>query len=294
MTSRPQEIEEYSNRYFVHPVSRRLATVLARLDVHPNLVSFAGIFFGLSAALAYYHFDQAGAAVLGFAFMVAWHVLDGTDGQLARLSGKATTAGKVIDGFADYSVFLTVYISLGVAGAQGFSWPVAGLVVLAAASHILQAAALERERETYVFWVYSGQAGKQPGRGPMPSNPLLYWLYFGYLRVQNFLDSVERVKQHGFDLALGPHRRALAAEKYRELYSRHIRRWWVLSANTHTVAIFIFAALGYPVWYFVFEATVLNTVLLLLLWDKRRRDRAFMAWLEGLERNSPARDRRSA
>lgn len=294
MTSRPNEIEEYTNRYFVHPVSRRLAAVLARLDVHPNAVSFAGIVFGLSAAVAYYHFAREGAALIGFGCMLVWHVLDGTDGQLARLSGKATTAGKVIDGFADYSVFLAVYVALGLASAGTLAVPIGWLVVLAATSHVLQAAALERERETYVFWVYSGQAGKQPGRGPMPSNPILYWLYFGYLRVQNFLDSVERVKQHGFDLELGPHRRALAAEKYRDLYSRHIRRWWVLSANTHTVAIFIFAFLGQPEWYFVFDATVLNAVLLVLLWDKRRRDKTFMAWLEKLESRTPGQQRSKA
>ncbi|HXV74106.1 MAG TPA: CDP-alcohol phosphatidyltransferase family protein [Sphingomonadales bacterium] len=288
MSFRPKEIEEHTNLYVLHPVSHRLAAGLARTPLHPNAVSFTGIAFGLLAALAYYNFREPGAVWVGFAFMVIWHLLDGTDGHLARLTGKSSTTGKVIDGFADYTVYLAVYVALAAALVPEMGAWVAAVAALSAASHVLQAAAYERERETYLFWVYSGEAGKGAPRTEMPKNPLLFGLYYGYLKVQNFLDSSEAVKQHGFDLAIGPNRRALAAEKYKALYAAHVRQWWMVSANTHTVAVFLFTALGTPFYYFMFEIFLLNAIFLVLLADKRRRDREFMAWLAGLpKRQAP-------
>jgi len=282
MSFRPKEIEEHTNLYALHPVSHRLAALLAKTSLHPNAVSFTGIVFGLAAAVAFYQFRVPGAAWIGLAGMVVWHLLDGTDGQLARLTGRSSVAGKVIDGFADYTVYLAVYVALAAALAREMGGWVALLAAFSVASHVLQGAAYERQRETYLFWVYSGEAGKGPPRVEMPKNPILFGLYFGYLKVQNFLDTAEAVKQRGFDLALGPNRRALAAEKYKELYAASVRRWWMLSANTHTFAICLFTALGVPLLYFVFEILVLNGIFLTLLADKRRRDREFMTWLAAL------------
>ena len=282
MSSRPQEIEEHTNLWVLHPISHRLAALLARTSLQPNVVSFTGIVFGLMAAVAYHQFRAEGAAWIGFGCMVIWHLLDGVDGQLARLTGRSSTTGKVIDGFADYTVYLAVYVALAAALAPEMGGWVIGVVVLSAASHVLQAAALERERETYFFWVYSGEAGKSPAVAEMPKNPILFGLYFGYLKIQNFLDRSEAVKQHGFDLAIGPNRRALAAERYKALYADHVRRWWMLSANTHTFSIFLFTVFGQPFYYFLFEIFILNGIFLLLLADKRRRDRDFMAWLAAL------------
>ena len=98
MTSRPKEIEAHTNRWFFHPLSRALAQLLAKTSVHPNLVSFVGVGFGLAAAYNYYHFHDPKSVITGFVCMLIWHVLDGTDGMLARMTGKATVLGRAIDG----------------------------------------------------------------------------------------------------------------------------------------------------------------------------------------------------
>ena len=84
---RTAEIEEWTNRVVIHPVSSRLTPWLARLGVSPNAVSLAGMACGLAAGMAY-HRSVAGPAyaVAGLLLMLAWHVLDGADGQLARLT----------------------------------------------------------------------------------------------------------------------------------------------------------------------------------------------------------------
>lgn len=47
--------------------------------------------------------------------MVVWHILDGVDGQLARLTNRQSEFGKVIDGLADNVTFVSVYFGLGLA-----------------------------------------------------------------------------------------------------------------------------------------------------------------------------------
>ena len=49
---RTSEIEEPTNRYVVHPISRALVTRFARWGVSPNAVSVVGLGLGAAAALA--------------------------------------------------------------------------------------------------------------------------------------------------------------------------------------------------------------------------------------------------
>src|SRR3954471_18230839 len=82
------EIEEFTNRYVIHPISGWLVPLFHQRDIHPNTVSLAGAVSGAIAAVCYYNYEHTAAAVAGFLFMLGWHVFDGADGQLARLSGK--------------------------------------------------------------------------------------------------------------------------------------------------------------------------------------------------------------
>ena len=54
----------------------------------------------------------------------------------------------------------------------------------------------------------------------------------------------------------------------------------MLSANWHTIAIFCFAVLKLPLYYFVFETCCLNAVLLVLLARQRDRYRLFLSGLQ--------------
>lgn len=283
MGARAPEIEDLTNLWIVHPLSNRVARLLSKTPVHPNAVSIAGMLCGFAAAWFFYNFDQGNSVYWALAFMFAWHVLDGADGHLARLTGKATVFGRVMDGFADYSVYLSVYVALGLAIAERYNGPVVWLVVAGAVSHIVQAAAYERQRESYTFWVYSGQAGKEPGKTSLPDFLPFRLLLAGYLKMQNAMDSATKMKQQGFDLALGPHRRELAAAEFKRKNENHMHVWSILSANAHTFALFLFAWLGNPITYFLFEIIALNGVLILLLIIKNQKDAEFSHFLKELQ-----------
>ena len=281
--SRPAEIENLSNRYLLHPLSSRLAPLLARAGVHPNLVSLAGLAFGVAAALLYARAGPWGETLAALACMLAWHVMDGADGQVARLTGKASPTGRIVDGLADYTVFILVYVALAeISGPEYgvFLWTVG---VAAGASHIIQAALYELQREKYVAWT---GAGKPLPRGRTPQGEAwragsFWWLEWTYVRLQRLVDGKGIIipeNGDGFAPAGSETRRAIAAA-YAGRFAAPVHRWGVLSANSHTLAIFAFVLAGWPIGYFLFEALALNLALIVLLAQKRGLDRGFSAEL---------------
>src|SRR5262249_8817708 len=92
------------------------------------------------------------ACILGFVLMIVWHIMDGADGQLARLSGKVTASGYVIDGICDYVTFIVVYVALALRLSADHGSAVWIVVVAAGGSHIIQAAAFELQRAAYGQW----------------------------------------------------------------------------------------------------------------------------------------------
>jgi len=282
MHSRAREIEDFSNLYVFHPLAHRLADVLSKTPVHPNVVSLAGVFFGVLAGINYYHYDVGNSALWAFFYMLVWHVLDGTDGHLARLTGKATAAGRAIDGLADHLVYIAVYLSIAFAVYDQGHTTALWVVWVAGAAHAVQASMLDRERQTYRFWVYSGLAGQKPFKPTVPTNPILKGLHIYFQVIAEMFDSNEAVKQLAFDKKIGAKQKKEAVKYYRENYVGFVHAWSILSPNAHTLAIFVFAYIGEPFYYFLFEIFALNIVLVILLFYKKRKDAVFERWLDNI------------
>ena len=277
---RTHEIEDATNLWVVHPISNRLVPVCARLGVTPNAVSVAGMAFGILAGVAYYF----GLAVPGFVLMIAWHVMDGVDGQLARLTHTHSEFGKVLDGICDYVTFAAVYVGLALTLDRQYGGWVWGLVAVAGAFHAVQSAIYEVQRQNYNF-LGRGQASAEfvepaeRARAHLPAGGRAWHrrgadrLLQGYVRVQRLAlgpDAEARRRVRAI-LAVQPERAAPVREAYRDVFAPALRRWSVLSANYRTLAIFAFAALGRPIWYFWFEIFGFSAVLVALLaWQRTR------------------------
>ena len=287
-TGRPLEIEEATNRWLIHPVARRLTPLLARLRVPPNAVSLAGMACGILAGFAYNRLEDRRFAVAGLFLMVLWHLMDGIDGQLARLTGTQSRFGKVLDGICDYVTFTSVYLGLAVAlDRQEGAW-MWGLVLAAGVSHAAQAAAYEAQRQDYDFFGWGrgapvaadpdARAGRFPSSPPRkthPQHPI-------YPRLQLLTVGASAGSRSALMSALahGSGRAASIRCRYRAAFAPTLRRWSVLSANCHTIGIFCFVVLKLPLYYFVFETCCLNAVLLVLLLGQRQRYRRFLSGLQ--------------
>lgn len=272
---RALEIEEASNRYFIHRISLGILPGLIRLGVSPNAVSFMGALSGLAAAWSYYHYESSWACVLGLVFMVAWHVFDGADGQLARTTGKVSPSGFVVDGACDYLTFIFVYGALGLALSGQMGSSVWLLALGAAVSHAVQAAAFEMQRESYLAWVHRPKNSPHPKRETaMRASSLSSSLTLIYRAVQEpFQPLPPNARAQLLSSLDSPHKSV--GNAYQHAFRRTVLAWSILSANNRTIAIFILCLMGQPLFYFLYELVVLNIVLLALIHKNHVSRRTF-------------------
>jgi phosphatidylglycerophosphate synthase len=283
--SRTPEIEDVTNARFIHPLSRRLTLLLAHWGVAPNAVSLAGMACGLLAGVAYFHYAAWWGPVLGAALMVAWHILDGSDGQLARLTHRQSELGKVIDGCCDYVTFIAVYVGLGLAMAHQMGPWVWALLLLAGLAHAVQAAAYEVQRQAYDVSVHGKRAAELPKLEDLRAQAgsgLLQRLHVVYVRMQYLADGTAATRRERLAAALArhPQQQAQIRARYRDLFAPQVRAWSLLSSNYRTIAIFVAAVFAVPWLYFVWVFAGLS---LLMAWRVQAQRRCWVAYARFLD-----------
>jgi len=285
---RTTEIEEITNLYLIHPLAGRLVPIFAQLHVTPNAVSIVGMLFGILAAFAYYRYWDPRFAIAGFALMIAWHVMDGADGQLARYTQTYSYFGKMLDGIADHVTFAAVYAALAVTASRRHGNWVYALVAISALFHAIQSASYERQRQEYEYLGW----GKKPQEPPLRNNrdrgrpggirrllDFLHRLFFFGLSFptaginRKFRETMAEALQND------PGKAVLVRRHYRETLAPQIRSWSVLSANYRTLGIFISTLFKVPEYYFGFEILGFSVVLAVLI---RRLNFAHEALLRNL------------
>lgn len=286
---RTAEIEEITNRYFVHPTANRLVPLFAKAHLTPNAVSITGMLFGIAAGLAYYRYREFDWTLAGFLLMLAWHVMDGADGQLARFTRSYSHFGKVLDGISDTVTFVAVYTALAMALGHRYGGEIYALVILSGMCHAVQSASYELERQEYdsLGWERKAQAAPQPPARRRDTSGL----------VDRLFQMLERLFYNGLSfpvagitgkvrealtgaLRLHPGREPLIRQRYRETFAPHLRSWSLLSANYRTLGIFIAALLAAPQYYFAFEIVGFSAIL---LWLIRRQSTLYGRFLRTIE-----------
>lgn len=263
---RTYEIEDPTNLYFIHPISARLVPLFARLGITPNMVSLIGMGCGILAGVAYHFYAIGGCAGLGFALMLAWHVMDGADGQLARLTKTYSELGKVLDGICDYVTFTAVYVGLALSMSASMGGWVWALVALSGIAHAVQSAAYEMQRQDYNFLGWGRQSAALPKLDAKPRG-IAGYLHQLYARVQLWASAGAADFHEAFaaQLIASPRQEATLRAAYREYFAPVIRRWGVLCANYRTLGLFLAALVKLPLLYFLFEIIGFSAILLILL-----------------------------
>ena len=102
------EIEDLMDLYFYHPLGYIFAVFFNKIGFTPNLVSIISMIIGVIGGVFIYY----GKFMFASFLIVFSSVLDSSDGQLARISGKTSLYGRIIDGLVGYVIFTSVYISI--------------------------------------------------------------------------------------------------------------------------------------------------------------------------------------
>jgi 1L-myo-inositol 1-phosphate cytidylyltransferase / CDP-L-myo-inositol myo-inositolphosphotransferase len=117
------------SRYVNRPISTRLSMALAPLPIHPDAVSCGAFLIGLVGAVML----GSGHGIAGAVLVLLASILDGVDGEIARLQVRTSPGGALLDGVLDRLGDAAIVAGLGVWAVDRGSDP-AAIVVLAVAA----------------------------------------------------------------------------------------------------------------------------------------------------------------
>ena len=118
-TLKSSETEDWLDYHVVRPFSYLWACLFAKMDIHPNTVTIWSMIIGAGSCLlfahgCYYYEGMEGLVynLIAMALLCFADVLDCTDGQLARMTGKKSPLGRILDGAAGFVWFVPIYLGL--------------------------------------------------------------------------------------------------------------------------------------------------------------------------------------
>ena len=285
-TYKPRDVEESIDVWLFRPLAARLVTVLAKTPLTPNQVTALSGLCGLCAGLlVFLSMDHSvWWAVAGGAMAFLSVVLDCADGQLARLRGESSLAGRGMDGTIDPLLDIAVFLGfVAYLLGQGFSgwyvWPFGVAAGISMAVHannydlaknaylhnvrdpdgpggspLVTAEAIEAERQLYL----------SEGRWVMG---FFLWVFVHYTHNQRqrgntVIEQDEPVTRNAEERAL-----------FREIFLGHVRLWSLMGISTHNILL-IGSALLLPfvpwlihvAWFMILVPG--NAILAYLLWTK--------------------------
>ena len=107
-TLKSMDTEEWLDIHFTRPLGFMWAKFFNYFGIHPNVVTILSIILGVAAGVCFY-FEDIHITLLGIFLLVWANLYDSCDGQLARMTGKKTRLGRVLDGFAGDAWFFSIY-----------------------------------------------------------------------------------------------------------------------------------------------------------------------------------------
>jgi phosphatidylglycerophosphate synthase len=133
-----KDTEGFMSRHFDRKISLAVSRRLAGTRVTPNQMTLVAVAIGLIGA-PFFLSSRPAIQVIGGALFLLHSILDGCDGELARLKFQESRWGGALDFWGDNLVHMAVFgaMGLGLARATGRDWPLvcgATAVVATAAS----------------------------------------------------------------------------------------------------------------------------------------------------------------
>ncbi|MFM6830187.1 MAG: CDP-alcohol phosphatidyltransferase family protein [Novosphingobium sp.] len=280
---RPRELQDSLNFYLYHPLAWRLAKLLSRTPLTPNMVSVLGGLLVVVAGVVYFNMDSTGGtwalgwpwgALLGMALHMSWHVVDGADGDLARITGKSSPIGEMVDGICDYTSHIVVYVLLAfVLTRQIGAGPAWAWTLAAGVSHIVQSNHVEVQRRFYQYWTYGVpwlNNSREDGAGIFGGKSLFSSLFEPIARGYLYMAAGMTPHARRIDAAVGEamasgdtaRLTAIRGEVARE-QKPLLGFLKFLGPNPRAIVLGLAMLAGSPVYYFFYQAVVLNVLLLI-------------------------------
>jgi hypothetical protein len=269
------EIEELADVYFFRPLGVIIARGGRALRMTPTQLTIVGTLIGIAGGILLYD-ERHG--LLAFTLLILYGIIDSADGQLARMTGRVTELGRVLDGAGGYITHGAIYFAIAASFIErGGTRSILVWMSLAGIANALQAQMYDYHRTAYITVVAEGHA---PGNDPAKVPSWVRWLFRGYLMTQRWLIGLHAQ----VEAALAA--RSIAGRvpeqdraRYRKYFYAPVRGWNLLGDNTRFYAIGVLLWLDRVDLFFAFVLLPMNLALIALWLWQRSADRRFLASL---------------
>ncbi|GHV50283.1 hypothetical protein FACS1894181_10640 [Bacteroidia bacterium] len=270
-TLKSLDTEEFIDIHFYRPLGYRWALLFRKMGVSPNSVTLVAIVLGVTAGVCFY-FQNIYINIMGMLLLVWANTYDSTDGQLARMTGKMSPLGRMLDGLCGDLWFITIYAAICMRLFPEWNMWIWVLGALAGYCHTRQAAMADYYRNLHLLFL-KGKAGSEWSNSATLREEYkqVSWrknfflkfadrVYLGYTsgqekRTPNLQRMMSAIRTQYNGEAPGWFREAFRKESLPLMKYTNI-----LSFNTRAIALFTAISIGMPWLYFVFELTVLNAI----------------------------------
>lgn len=275
-TLKSSDTEEFIDIHFYRPIGYKWALFFNKLGATPNVITIASIFLGVGAGICFY-FTNIWISLLGIFLLVWANSYDSADGQLARMTGQYSTLGRILDGLAGDLWFISIYVAIGLRLDDVWGWSIWLLAVVAGYFHAKQASMADYYRNIHLLFL-KGKAGSElDNTHELRAKYKQYtWkkdfvskvVAFGYLNytrgqekwTPNCQEMFARLREKYPDTPPESFRNAFRAKSF------PLIKWTnILSFNTRSIVLFLSILAQCPWFYFVFELTVLNSLLVYMV-----------------------------
>lgn len=295
-TLKSSETEDWLDYHITRPLSYLWAKLFARLGVHPNAVTIMSMVIGAASALFFFHgsFHYEGSTgvvynLIGIVLLLWAAVFDCTDGQLARMTGKKSRLGRILDGAAGYAWYIPIYAALiyrfylhhdiefgwlGIENTETNSLIATAVVfVLAFISGVVCLADQQRMADYYIqihLFFLKGEKGSELDNSAaqvelynqMTSGRFIQKLYVNYTRQQErrtpqFQNLMAKLRARYGDTENFPQ------EVRDEIHANSLKLMkyvFMLVFNFRSAYLFLFCLLDVPVMAFLFEIVIMSII----------------------------------
>jgi len=290
-TLKSLDTEEFIDIHFYRPIGYRWALLFDKFGISPNAVTVAGIFIGIAAGVCFY-FPSLKINILGMLLLVWANMYDSADGQLARMTGKKSALGRILDGLCGDLWFAAIYLAIAYRLYPSWGLWIWAIVFVSGYFHGKQAAMADYYRNAHLLFL-KGKSGSELSCSVQLKEDfkktrwrrnfiikLFDFFYIGYTKGQeswspNFQQMMKIIREK-YQKGLPEWFRAAFRGKSFPL----MKYTNMLSFNTRVIVLFIGLFINQPWIYFVFELTILNIMLAYMIVKHERMCAEFSKQLE--------------
>ena len=106
-----ENINDPIDTYVVDYIAMAFSKLFIKLHIIPNVVTVLSGLVGVAGGVLLC-FDSLVTDIAGVLLIILSAVFDASDGQVARLTKHYSNLGRTLDGFADFLVYLSIYVAV--------------------------------------------------------------------------------------------------------------------------------------------------------------------------------------